>query len=170
MVKPKPTSQSEPGLKGIFYDKHKKCQIPEPSEYGLGNVADPTVYSVDCLFKGLPGKHGKRCDEFVFFILSHNKTGLYLIERKDTESPNVTEAKEQLQGGANFIQDFLNDDPSTENQSFDFMPVLVSDGIRHRLRSRLRTTKISISLKGKSEEKSALIEHCKTGERLPPII
>ena len=162
MVKPTRTSKSEPGLKSIFHDRHKNCQITELSEYQLGNMTNPTAYSVDCLFQRPPGRGGVHCDEFVFCVSSKNETGLYLVERK-TNSQDVTEVKKQLQGGADFIQDFMEDDPSTDNCPFDFMPVLVSKGIANKLRSRLRTA--TISLKGKFEP----IEHCKTGNELPLI-
>jgi len=132
-------------IKAIFRDKHGKCLIPKskhPKEYKLENITKPEVYSVDCLFRYYPNRGGKRCDEFVFFDLSRNKTGLYLIEKK-TNSQDIEEVIKQLQGGANFIADFLEDDPATDDQPFDFMPVWVSK-IKPSQRSILRGDKISL--------------------------
>ena len=129
-------------IKAIFRDKHGKCLIPKskhPKEYKLENVTKPEVYSVDCLFQW---KGKTRCDEFVFFDLSRNKTGLYLIEKK-TNSQDIEKVVRQLQGGANFIADFLKKDPATDAQLFDFMPVWVSK-IKPSQRSILRGDKISL--------------------------
>ena len=133
-------------IKAIFHDKHGKCLISKPLEYKLENITQSEVYSVDCLFQ-CHSKGGKRCDEFVFFDLSQNKTGLYLIERK-TNSQDIKEVIKQLQGGANFIADFLEDDPATDAQPFDFMPVWVSK-IKPSQRPRLRSAKISLKRRKK---------------------
>ena len=129
-------------IKAIFRDKHGKCLIPKskhPKEYKLENITKPEVYSVDCLFQW---KGKTRCDEFVFFDLSRNKTGLYLIERKKN-SQDIKKVIEQLQGGAKFIEAFLKKDPATDDQPFDFMPVWVSK-IKPSQRSILRGDKISL--------------------------
>ena len=129
-------------IKAIFHDKHGKCLIPKskhPKEYKLENIKNPEVYSVDCLFQW---KGGTRCDEFVFFDLSQNKTGLYLIEKK-TNSQDIEKVRQQLQGGADFIADFLKKDPATDDQPFDFMPVWVSK-LKPSQRPRLRGDKISL--------------------------
>ena len=129
-------------IKAIFRDKHGKCLIPKskhPKEYKLENITKPEVYSVDCLFQW---KGKTRCDEFVFFDLSRNKTGLYLIERKKN-SQDIKKVIEQLKGGAKFIEAFLKKDPATDDQPFDFMPVWVSK-IKPSQRSILRGDKISL--------------------------
>lgn len=149
-------------IKAIFHDKHGKCLIPkskQPKEYKLENITKPEVYSVDCLFQWKKKTH---CDEFVFFDLSQNKTGLYLIERK-TNSQNIKKVIEQLQGGANFIKAFLDGDPATDAQPFDFMPVWVSK-IKPTQRPRLRGAKISL----RSKERS--IRQVENKRALPKIV
>ena len=129
-------------IKAIFHDKHDKCLIPKRSEYNLGNIKSPEIYSVDCLFQYYPNRGGKRCDDFVFSDLSRNKTGLYLIEKK-TNSQDIKEVIKQLQGGANFIEAFLDGDPATDAQPFDFMPVWIFK-FKPSQRPRLRSAKISL--------------------------
>ena len=150
-------------IKAIFHDEpgNKECLIPKskhPKEYKLGNITNPEIYSVDCLFQ-CHSKGGKRCDEFVFFDLSQNKTGLYLIERK-TNSQNIKEVIKQLQGGANFIEAFLEDDPATDAQPFDFMPVWIFK-FKPSQRPRLRRAKISL----RSREKP--VRRVENGRALP---
>lgn len=148
-------------IKAIFHDKHGKCLIPKRPEYKLENIKNPEVYSVDCLFQYYPNRGGKRCDEFVFFDLSRNKAGLYLIERK-TNSQDIEEVIGQLQGGANFIEDFLEDDPATDAQPFDFMPVWISK-IKPSQRPRLRSAKISLRRREKP------VQQIENGKALPKM-
>lgn len=147
-------------IKAIFRDKHGKCLIPKPLEYKLENITKPELYSVDCLFQ-CHSKGGKRCDEFVFFDLSQNETGLYLIERK-THSQNIKEVIKQLQGGANFIEAFLDGDPATDAQPFDFMPVWIFK-FKPSQRPRLRSAKIS--LKGRKKP----VRRVENGRALPKM-
>ena len=98
-------------VKRIFNDKYQECEIDQRPEYKLGNIDSPIVYSVDCVFERPPRQSGSRCDEFIFFNLNPTSTGIYLVERKDNHSNNVIKVKEQLQGGANFIEDFLEERP-----------------------------------------------------------
>ena len=160
MIKPTPTSKSEPGLKSIFHDTYKDCQIPELSEYQLGNMTNPTAYSVDCLFQVPPRRSGSRCDEFIFCGLKKNKTGMYLVERK-TRGENIGKVKNQLQGGASFIKDFLKKDKATYNQPYDFMPVWVSKGLRSTTRKRLKSAKVSI------QNRTKRIQYCEREKTLP---
>ena len=146
-------------IKAIFHDTHGKCLISKPPQYKLENITKPEVYSVDCLFQW---KGGTRCDEFVFFDLSQNKTGLYLIERK-TNSQDIEKVVRQLQGGANFVADFLKKDPATEAQPFDFMPVWVSK-IKPSQRSILRRD-AKISLKRRKK----LVWQVEKGRALPKL-
>ena len=151
-------------IKAIFHDKYgnKECLIPkskQPKEYKLENITKPEVYSVDCLFQ-YSKRRGRHCDEFVFFDLSRNKTGLYLIERKKN-SQDIKKVRQQLKGGANFIEAFLDGDPATDGQPFDFMPVWISK-IRPAQRSILKKG-AKISLKGRKK----LIRQVKKGEALP---
>ena len=151
-------------IKAIFHDTHGKCLIPKskhPKEYKLGNIAKPEVYSVDCLFQWKKKTH---CDEFVLFDLSLNKTGLYLIERK-TNSQNIKKVRQQLQGGADFIANFLKKDPATDAQPFDFMPVWVSK-IKPTQRSNLKKDANKISLRRRKK----LIRQVEEGRALPKIL
>ena len=151
-------------IKAIFHDKHGKCLIPKskhPKEYKLENITKPEVYSVDCLFRCHSKMEGEHCDEFVFFDLSQNKTGLYLIERK-THSQNIKEVIKQLQGGAKFIEAFLKKDPATDDQPFDFMPVWISK-IKPSQRPRLRKAKISLSRREKR------VRRVEEGRALPKL-
>ena len=45
-----------------------------------------------------------------------------------------------------FIEDFLNNDPATDNQPFEFTPFCVSKGIRPSVRTKLRQCKIHIGV------------------------
>ena len=155
-------------VKRIFNERYKECDINQLSKYQqgkyeLGNIASPVVYSVDCIFDRPPRRSGRRCDEFIFFNLKQRSTGIYLIERKDNHSNDVNKVKEQLQGGAGFIEDFLADDRALDNQPFDFMPVWISKGIRPSMRPELK--KIRISLRGIPKP----ISHVKARDRLPEL-
>lgn len=154
-------------IKAIFHDEpsNKECLIPKskhPKEYKLGNITNPEIYSVDCLFQ-CNSKGGKRCDEFVFFDLSRNETGLYLIEKKKN-SQNIKEVRRQLQGGANFIKAFLKKDPATDGQPFDFMPVWISK-IKPSQRSILKKGDNKISLRRRKKR----IRQVEEGRALPKI-
>ena len=156
-------------VKRIFNEKHHKCdieQLPQYSrgEYRLGSIESPVVYSTDCIFdKYHRARRGRRCDEFVFFALSPKSTGIYLVERKDNYSSNINRVKEQLQGGARFIEAFLNNDPATDQQPFDFMPIWVSKGIKSTQRAQLK--KVAISLRTNSKP----IKHINTKGTLPKL-
>ena len=158
-------------VKRIFNEKYHKCdieQLPQYSrgEYKLGSIESPIVYSTDCIFDNYHrSKGGRRCDEFVFFALSPKSTGIYLVERKDNYSSNINQVKEQLQGGARFIEAFLEDDPATDRQPFDFMPVWVSKSKGIKPTQRLQLKKAAISLRTNSK----LITHINTKETLPKL-
>lgn len=149
-------------IKAIFHGKHGRCLIPKPPEYKLENITTPEIYSVDCLFQHSK-KGGRHCDEFVFFDLSQNQTGLYLVERKKN-SQNIERVIKQLQGGANFIKTFLKKDPATDAQPFDFMPVWLSK-IKPTQRSLLKKG-AKISLRGRKK----LIRLVEEGRALPKIL
>lgn len=156
-----------PEIKRIFDEKYGSCdieQIPDYDldEYRLGSISKPVVYSVDCLFRQQREQRGSRCDEFVFFELDHSKTGIYLIERK-TNSQNVKKVMNQLKGGARFIENFLDNDPATENQPLNFMPVCVSKGLRSSAHSKL--IKVKISLRNSHKR----IKHIHKNSTLPKL-
>ena len=150
-------------VKRIFHDKYQKCEITQRPEYKLGTIERPTVYSVDCIFGQVAKIGGSRCDEFIFFNLNPSSTGIYLVERKDNESNNVDKVREQLQGGAKFIEDFLNNDPATDHQPYDFTPVWVSRGIKQNTRRELIKHKVSLRSKLKP------IKHRKINTTLPKL-
>ena len=149
-------------IKNIFHDSYTQCKRAKPSNYKLKNAANHVVFCVDCLFNIL-SKCGRKCDEFIFFDMKHDVTGIYLVERKKNQSNNVKRVKEQLQGGACFITQFLENDPATEGHQFDFMPVLVSRGIKHPMSKQLIQTKILL------HNKSEHIRHSKNNNALPAI-
>ena len=151
-------------VKRIFNDRHQECDIEQLPEYKLQGINSPIVYSVDCLFSRGGGRSGRRCDEFVFFDLLQRSTGIYLVERKDNNCNNITKIKEQLQGGAGFIEDFLDDDPATIGEPFDFMPVWVSKGVKGSTRNKLIKTRISLHGRRK------LIKHVKVKGTLPRLV
>lgn len=150
-------------VKRIFNDKYQECEINQRPEYKLGNIDSPIVYSVDCIFERPPRQSGSRCDEFIFFNLNPSSTGIYLVERKDNHSSNVNKVKEQLQGGANFIEDFLKNDPATERQPYDFTPVWVSRGLRRTAHRQLKKHKVTL------RSSSKRIIHRDIGAPLPKL-
>lgn len=156
-----------PEIKRIFSERHQSCEIREilkfqKGKYRLGSISDPAVYSVDCIFEQKRGQRGSRCDEFVFFDVDHSSTGIYLIERK-TNSQNVEQVRSQLDGGAGYIENFLNDDPATEGQPLKFMPIWVSKGLRNSVKRKLIS--INVSLRNQYRP----IRHVHTNRTLPII-
>ncbi len=149
-------------IKQEFCARHTSCAIQPPSEYQLKNVTRPVVFCVDCIFRMQRNATGKRCDEFIFFNINQNITGIYLVERK-TNISDVTKVKAQLQGGATFVCTFLNNDPALDCSAFDFMPVWVSKGVSPSARRKLTTEKISLRNKTKH------IYHIKNKQALPKI-
>lgn len=150
-------------VKWIFHDKYQQCEIDPRPEYKLGTIEKPTVYGVDCIFDAAARIGGRHCDEFIFFGLNPSSTGIYLVERKDSYSNNIKKVKQQLQGGADFIEKFLESDPATDQGAFDFIPVWVSRGIKPSIRSRL--VKIRISLRNIQKP----IKHVNTKGTLPKM-
>ena len=151
-------------IKQIFNSKYSECAVSVPCNYKLPNSPGSAVFSVDCVFRQDRNSGGNRCDEFIFLAMHHNSTGIYLVERKDNKSHDVEKVQSQLQGGANFIERFLDSDPATYGCGLDFLPVWVSKGIGQRLSWRLR--KIKISLRGKKK----FIVHSTNKKTLPKIV
>jgi len=100
---------------------------------------------------------GKRCDSFVLCLCAHSTTGIYVVEEKG-KSPHEGTIPQQLQGGANFICNLLED-----GDKFEFLPVLVANGISSSLRNVLNSADIKL------REKSRKIVHVKPGDSLKPI-
>ena len=149
-------------IKSEFQQCYANCILPHAQDYTLSsNVASPKFFNVNCVFNQIQ-RQGRRCDEFVFFdLLSQHKTGVYLIELK-TNNTKIDQIKEQLQGGANFIADFLNSGSYTPKQ-YDFLPVLVSKGIKPSHHSKLLKQTISLGTIQKR------IQHVTRKKMLPPI-
>ena len=156
-----------PEIKRIFDEKYRNCDIKKISKYKiekyrLGGISKPIVYSVDCLFDKHPEMGGYRCDEFIFFDVDHFTAGIYLIELK-TNSQNVERVRQQLDGGARFIEHFLDNDPATEGESLDFMPFWVSKGLKNSTSKKLRKVKVSMCNRSKH------ITHVQNNKTLPKL-
>lgn len=148
-------------IKNEFRRAHGACEVAQRNEYSMSShITAPIVFDVDCVFemRRLPGM---RCDEFIFFDILLNLTGIYLIERKDSHSADVTQVTRQLQGGATLITNFLNRDPALDAYNFEFLPVLVSRGITPSKSRKLQSE--SVTLRGKTKR----IRHARSKCRLP---
>jgi len=146
-----------------FAAKYSCCVIPARKEYAFWHAVAHVVFCVDCVFTKSRGP-GKRCDEFVFFELNRNLTGIYVVERKDSASINPKEIYEQLQGGADFITKFLSKDPALAAYRSNFEPVLVArDGIRQSMLRKL--VEKTICLRGQPKH----IKYVKIYKKLPKI-
>lgn len=152
-------------IKETFRSRYVKCAIDAPTEYELKNVQAPAVFSVDCVFEQNRRRRqgGFRCDEFIFFDWKPREEGMYLVERK-TNSTNVEKVADQLQGGADFMTRFLENDSSLDIARFDFLPVWVSNGIKSTQRRHLQQT-ASVSLRGRKKR----IRHSRTKQPLPAL-
>ena len=144
-----------------FAAKYSSCKIPMPKEYASPYSVKSAVFCVDCVFQQAH-RGGKKCDEFIFLDLTHQLTGIYLVERKGSHGGHVKRIAKQLQGGANCIADFLENDAALDICKFNFLPVLVSLGLRVGMRQELLAKKIC--LRGKVE----YIRYVETGERKKP--
>lgn len=154
-----------PEIKRIFDEKYRCCDINripkyEKGKYHLGTTSKPTIYSVDCLYERHPKIAGDRCDEIIFFEFYHSIAGIYLIESK-TNSQDVDKVKRQLDGGAGFINNFLENDPATEGERLDFMPIWVSKGLKNSTRRKLSTVKVKL------RNRSKRIRHIDNNRTLP---
>lgn len=147
----------------VFFAKYGNCKISVPPQYKVRNVKNPVVFCVDCVYGKKQNKKGRRCDEFIFFEINVNATGIYLIERK-TNIIDLTKIEDQLQGGANFVADFIQKDPALDIYGFNFMPVFVSssDVIPSR---RAKLLAIEISLIDNIKH----IHYIKNKEKLPKL-
>ena len=112
-----------------------------------------------------PRVSGKRCDDLVAFDVDHEKTGLYVIEKK-SQRIIVDKVVEQLKGGTKFVKDFVEQHSELDNQPCDFMPVLVSDKISFSIREKLRRTRVSLRISGRSIKKKR-IRHVQRRNPLP---
>lgn len=151
-------------IKSAFTEKYADCQISAPPEYKVKNVNSPVFFCVDCVYRKKPNSGGDRCDEFIFFYINRSVTGIHLIERK-AGSVDVGKVRKQLQGGADFIADFITEDRALDEyrHKFDFMPVLVSVSLSPSQLKNLIALKISLI--GKSKH----IHHVKNGRKLPKV-
>lgn len=151
-------------IKETFRSRYGKCVTDAPTEYELKNFQARAIFSVDCVFEqNRRWQGGFRCDEFIFFDWKPREEGMYLVERK-TNSTNVEKVAKQLQGGANFVTRFLNDDSALDEAKFDFLPVWVSNGIKSTQRRQLQQTD-PVSLRGRKKR----IRHSRTKQSLPAL-
>ena len=158
-------------IRDIFHGLHSehtvsKCLInngckhrcSQDVSYTWDNKKNSDTYCVDCVIKG------NRPDEFIFLNTGqpgHNITGIYLVERK-TNFYSEAKVKEQLQGGANFIDSFIHRDPNiSRSHKSIFKPVLVSRGITKS--ASITLLKIKVTLRGEARH----VSHSSTGGNLP---
>ena len=147
-------------IKDEFSQRYRTYIINNPIKCKLtSRVEKPKIFNVDCVFPQGKGS-GERCDEFIFFDLRRNTAGIYLIERKDGQV-DIEKIKNQLQGGAKFINNFLRD-KYTGSEEFDFLPVLIAATIPS---GRHVFLKQKILLKGLKRN----IVHIKKNKELPPL-
>ena len=156
-------------IRDIFHGKYSKYVIyggcihrrNQSLPYTWPGKNDSDVYCVDCI-----ATSGTKPDEFIFLNAGqpgHNITGIYLVERK-TNFYNEAKVKEQLQGGANFIGDFIDCDPRlSRSHKSTFKPVLVSRGITKSASSTLLN--IKVTLRGEAKH----VSHSSTGGNLPRL-
>ena len=156
-------------IRDIFHGQYLKCLISGSSlPYKWNRKKNSEVYSVDCVISS--GNKGNRPDEFIFLNAGKpgdNTTGLYLVERKSVSS-NVGKVKRQLQGGADFIDDFIRGDRSISSKhKIVFRPVLVATKVKqsaHKAHRELRRE--TVTLRGQKEQIHVLVRQ---GGKLPHI-
>lgn len=142
-------------FKQRFQRKFGKCPV-KPTNYLLTGIKNqsPKIYSADAVMQKYPGK---RCDSFVLCLCAPSTTGIYVVEEKGNRAPIKTVQK-QLQGGANFICNLLE-----ERDRFEFLPILVAKGMSSSMHKEL--LRVSIKLR----EKTRQVRHVKPDAPLPPI-
>ena len=126
------------------------CVIPVDPKYVFPYTGKTyAVLGADCVYKNynFRGK-GENCDEYIVFDYTRKMTGIYLVESKEN-SNDVEKIRNQLQGGADFIKDFIEKDRSRADFQFDFRPVLVSRAIRVGMENRLRSQIICLGTRKK---------------------
>ena len=156
-------------IRDIFHGLYYKCLIPGSSlPYKWNRKKNSDAYSVDCVISS--GNKGNRPDEFIFLNAGkpgHNITCLYMVERKSVSS-NVDKVKRQLQGGADFIDDFIRGDCSISSKhKIVFRPVLVATKVKqsaHKAHKDLRRE--TVTLRGQKEQIHVLVRQ---GGKLPHI-
>ncbi|MDA8014000.1 MAG: hypothetical protein MPK09_00040 [Gammaproteobacteria bacterium] len=157
-------------LKTDFEKTFHECVISVDPKYVFPYAGKTyVVLGADLVYENynFRGK-GENCDEYIFFDYTSKMTGIYLVERKDNEaskSVKVEKIHDQLQGGADFIADFIEKDHSRAVFQFDFRPVLVSRTIRIGLNNRLKLK--TICLHGRKKR----ILHAEIGKKtkFPPL-
>lgn len=152
-------------LTADFKRSYKKCVIKLPPEYSFRSGVQRTVFCVDCVFRATNRK-GEHCDEFVFFCLEQKVTGIYLVERKGGENVIPSKAARQLQGGANFIADFLNGDAALDIYGMDYSPVIVAN-VLPSVHRKLVETKIFLRRKNSKQNIARSIQRIDPRRKLP---
>lgn len=132
-------------------------------------AAGALILSVDSIAAAgkQPEVSGKRCDDLVVLAVSRGKTGIYAVERKEGRRVAPLHVQEQLQGGMDFVDDFIDHHAELRGQGFVFEPVLVyrnkavtTRAFRRKLEGRTVTSRFS---------KTKAIVCLPWGEPLPPL-
>lgn len=141
-------------LKQRFFEEHKQFKSTQKS-YSFDEIKDqsPDNYDAHKMMVGCE----KRCDNFVLCGCTSSITGIYVIEVKGV-SPSAKKVKEQLSSGANFIERYIQ-----TSDKFDFLPVLIAQGIPSSRHTPLNST--YVFLRGKKRN----IRHFKPGAPLEKI-
>lgn len=151
-----PNQEKTMTIKEMFAQNYSTAKTKH-RPYSLKKIRarNPDKYSVDSIFE-IEKRKVSRCDYFVLCDGTCVDTWIYLVEKKGKNS-HAREIQSQLQGGANFINKYLQ-----AGEKFKFLPVLVSKGIRSSEFKVLRTKKIYIGRDRKGEG----IKHLTTGSPL----
>lgn len=167
-------------IKDKLHSQYRKAieEVPPDQTYKVREKGDPRIYNLDEIYEIIKHNHrqqkpgfrllkgGVRCDDIVVLhIEGYKKTGFYVIERK-TNPPLLkilNKIRQQLQGGIQFIEDFIAHNPELHREHFDFLPVLVSKRISNiSIKRELLKIKITSPVCV-----SQRIRHVHTGTHLP---
>ena len=169
-------------LKPDYQNLYKKSLVSNHPNFTLDKVRRTCkkidVVNVDKLIEACQKNiEGRRCDYFVFYTINEKKrqVGIYIIEAGDTKK--IKDAKEQIQGGAQLLDDHLEhlcQDKSSK--TFHFMPVVATDKLvmikegrkskREKKSKREQMPTISCHL---CHEPNKVLEHIKLGAPLEPL-
>lgn len=160
-------------MKQIFSSKYKTCILGKnqrSKQYQLPSyLCNVVIFDVDCIYNQSSKTSGEHCDDFIFFDVDTKTTGIYLVERK-TNIEDLPHIVEQLQGGANIIDKFLQNDEAANICKYIFMPIIVSKKKPSRTFARaLLRAEISLNGVGKNDRKK-LIHHVVKKSTFPNIL
>lgn len=152
-------------FKSDYSDARKK------GDYSLEQISaqSPVSYSADliaAIIKQSREKYSAKkariiddsnCDFFVF-CSGNSATGVYVVEQK-TKSIKDGRVEMQLQGGADFVSEHLE-----EHESFDFLPVLIAKKMKKIKHAKMKRETIVL---GKKKRK---IVHIRRNAPLKKIV